>query len=78
MPSMWQKISNPLALIFLEASYPETIRRRHLDWTIAEYQEQQHRLEHARQHADLVLQTDAMTVDQVLQAVLDYLRKSGV
>jgi ABC-type glutathione transport system ATPase component len=76
--SMWQRISHPDILIFLDASYPETIRRRQLDWTVEEYQEQHRRLAHARQHASLYILTDRLTPEHVLQEVLVYLAQRGL
>ena len=72
-PSMWQKITDPDILIFLEVSYPLTITRRKLDWTRAEYDTQLLRLRHARDHAHLILQTDQLTLQEVLEAVLEFL-----
>ncbi|MEZ0395506.1 MAG: hypothetical protein ABWK53_03610 [Anaerolineales bacterium] len=72
---MWQRLTAPDVLIFLDASYPVACARRKLDWTEEDWQEQQHRLRHARQHADLYLNTDGLTIPQVLQAVLDFLEK---
>jgi deoxyadenosine/deoxycytidine kinase len=66
VPAMWQKITNPDILIFLDASYPVTCQRRKLDWTAAEFAEQQHRLRHARQHADYYLLTDELSIAEVL------------
>ena len=71
--AMWQKITHPDLLIFLEASYPETIRRRKLDWTIEEYQEQHRRLAHARQNADLYIFTDDLKPAEISQIVVDFL-----
>ena len=70
---MWQRLVHPNVLIFLDASYEVTVRRRRLDWSPADYQEQHHRLRHARQHADLYLQTDAMTPQEVAKAVLRFI-----
>ena len=66
---MWQRLTRPDLLIFLDASYPVTCARRRLDWTEAEYSEQQRRLAHARQHANLYLDTDGLTPDEVLEQV---------
>jgi deoxyadenosine/deoxycytidine kinase len=74
VPHMWQRIANPDVLIFLDVSYPLTLRRRNLDWTEAEYQEQQRRLAHARQHADLVLDSTSLTPQAVLERVLEFLK----
>jgi len=75
---MWQRITNPDYLIFLDCSYPETIRRRHLDWTETEYLEQQRRLSHARQHCDLYLYTDQLTPADVIDQVCTFLEEQGI
>ena len=71
VPAMWQKLTRPDVLVFLDASYETCTRRRRLNWEIWEYAEQLRRLAHASGHADLHVETDRMTPDQVLQAVLD-------
>jgi deoxyadenosine/deoxycytidine kinase len=73
VPSMWRRITNPDVLIFLDVSYELTKSRRKLNWTEAEYAEQHHRLRNARQYADLYLDTNGMTPDQVLRRVLAFL-----
>jgi len=75
VPSMWQRITNPDILIFLDASYPVTCQRRKLDWTEAEYAEQQQRLAHAREHADFYVQTDDLSIEAVLERVIDFISK---
>ncbi|MBN2147019.1 MAG: hypothetical protein JW726_06505 [Anaerolineales bacterium] len=77
-PAMWQRITNPDLLIYLDVSYENTLQRRRLDWTPAEYAEQLHRLRHARQHADIFVDTNPLTPTEVLQKVLDFLQKAGV
>ncbi len=76
--SMWQQITNPDILIFLDASYPETIKRRKLNWTMDEYQEQHRRLAHARENCQLYIFTDPLTPGEVVRQVLDFLKKAGV
>ena len=70
---MWQRISHPDLLIFLDASFPISTARRKLNWFESDHAEQQRRLLHARQHADLIVDTDALTPDQVLDLVLAFL-----
>jgi hypothetical protein len=72
---MWQRLTKPDLLIFLQASCTAGAQRRKLSWTEAEWQEQQHRLEHARQHADLLVDTDGLDSGQVLSAVLTFLQQ---
>lgn len=67
---MWRRLTNPDILVYLEVSYPLTIVRRALDWTPTEYAEQLRRLEHARDHADLVINTDHKTQQEILEEVL--------
>lgn len=76
--TMWQHMVNPDVLIFLDASYPETVRRRKLNWTVEEYQEQQRRLSHARQNCHLYIDTDPLTPHEVVDQVLEFLDRSGI
>ena len=71
---MWQRLTKPDLLIFIDASYPVTCQRRRLDWTEEEYAEQHRRLAHARQHADLYLNTDNLTVGEVLERVVQFIQ----
>jgi hypothetical protein len=71
--TMWQRISHPDWLIFLDVSYPASLERKNLDWTPAEYQEQQRRLAHAREHADFYISTDGLTSLQVAEKVRNFL-----
>ena len=71
--SMWQVISKPDWLIYLDVSYEESLNRKNLNWTEAEYQEQLRRLKHAREHAHLYLMTDHLTPDEVASQVLDFI-----
>lgn len=73
VPDMWFRLSHPDVLIFLNASYETTVKRRALNWTMEEYQEQQRRLAHARAHADLIIETDELSIEEVLGRVLEFL-----
>jgi thymidylate kinase len=75
IPSMWQKIANPDVLIYLSVSYRKTLERSSMSWAKAEYEEQLKRLKHARQHADFYINTDDLTEEEVIQSVLNFLRK---
>jgi len=70
---MWQRISKPDILIYLDVSYPLTIVRRKMDWSIDEYYEQIRRLNHARQHADFYVQTDQLSIDDVFSGVINFI-----
>ena len=73
---MWQRLTNPDVLVFLDASYPSTTRRRKLDWSEADWQEQQQRLRHARENANLYLDTDALSAEEVLRSVVEWVEKN--
>jgi cytidylate kinase len=74
VPSMWQKITQPDVLIYLNASFPVSTARRKLNWQKEDHDEQLRRLSHAREHAQLAIDTDDLTPEQVLQTALDYLK----
>ncbi len=71
---MWKRLTNPDILIYLEVSYENTITRRKLDWTYAEYEEQNRRLKHACQSADLVIDTNVLTKQEVLEVALIFIK----
>jgi cytidylate kinase len=72
---MWRRITNPDVLIFLDASYPVTIQRRSLHWEEKDYAEQHRRLAHARQHANLYIQTDSLSIDEVVERIIAFLQQ---
>ena len=74
---MWRRISHPDLLIFLDASFPVSTTRRQLKWLESDHAEQQRRLSHARQHADLIVDTDSLTPAQVLDLVLAFLAEQA-
>jgi ABC-type branched-subunit amino acid transport system ATPase component len=76
--NMWQRLNPPNWLVFLDVTYPVSMQRKKLNWTLAEYQEQQRRLIHARQHADFYLMTDELTPDQVAEKVGEFLTRQGI
>jgi deoxyadenosine/deoxycytidine kinase len=76
VPDMWKRLTDPDLLIYLDASYENTIKRRNLDWTYQEYAEQLHRLRHARQYADLNLDTNSLTLEEVIDSVLSFINST--
>jgi Cytidylate kinase len=75
--AMWQIITKPDILIFLNASFPVSTIRRQLNWQKKDHDEQMRRLAHARDHANIFLDTDDLTPEQVLQKVLNYLQSAA-
>ena len=75
--NMWQKIAKPDLLIFLDASFAVSTVRRKLTWQKVDHEEQYRRLAHARQHAHVVIDTDSLTPEQVLQEALNFLQNAA-
>lgn len=69
VPDMWARLTRPDILICLHASFEVCTRRKRLEWTRLEYEEQVHRLRHARQNCHLFLKTDDLSPDEVFQQV---------
>lgn len=76
--AMWQIVSKPDILIYLHSSFETSTSRRKLNWKQKDHAEQLRRLAHAREHADLIIDTDALTIEIVLQNALEYLTKLDV
>jgi len=72
--AMWQIITNPDILIYLHSSFQNCTIRRKLNWNESDYTEQLRRLAHAREHADIVIDTDELTPARVLQTALTFLQ----
>lgn len=68
---MWRQIGNPDFLIYLDVSYEISKNRTGTDWSSEIFKKQVQRLEHARQHADLYIDTNDLTPQQVLDYVLE-------
>lgn len=71
--TMWQVITKPDILIFLHCSFENSTARRKLNWVLADYEEQQQRLSHAREHASFIIDTDLLDSAGVLRQALEFL-----
>jgi deoxyadenosine/deoxycytidine kinase len=69
-PAMWQHLTKPDILIYLDASYETCSQRKNLNWLPKEHAKQVHRLQHARQHCHIYIKTDDLKPDEVLDQVL--------
>lgn len=72
--TMWQIITKPDVLIYLDSSFAVSTARAKLNWLEKDYTEQLRRLAHAREHANLLVETDELTPEDVLQKTLDFLK----
>jgi shikimate kinase len=74
VPAMWQKLTQPDILIYLDVDYENVMVRRPKNPGSPERLAEQHqRLNHARQHCDFYLDTSAFTSAEVQAQVLTFL-----
>lgn len=73
VPDMWHQTIHPDLLIYLDVSYENAQKRRWLNWTPDEYAEQLRRLEYAHQKADFYVDTNPLSVKDVLEIVINFL-----
>lgn len=74
VPDMWQRISNPDLLIYLDVDYSTTLKRRpHIDLGPQRVERQNERLSHAREHADFYIDTSSHTPEEIQAKVLSFL-----
>lgn len=78
VPGLWARRGRPQALIYLEAGL-ETVRRR-LDvrWEEGALELQRERLAQARRQCDIAIDTDPLTIEQVLAEAVAQLRELGL
>ena len=62
---MWQRIAQPDVLVVLDVSYEVACQRKKISWGPERLERQRARLAHARQHCDLYINTDNLTIDEV-------------
>lgn len=77
VPTMWQRLTQPNLLIYLDVSWEIASRRRPSDAGPRWWAELARRLRHARQHADLYIHTDELTPHQVLQRTQAFLKSAS-
>lgn len=73
-PAMWQRITNPDVLIYLDVDMDVAARREGLSTPSPWWPDERNvRLAHARAHCDLYIDTSALTSDEVAARALRYL-----
>ncbi len=74
-PTMWQRITNPDILLYLDVSQEVAAQREGLAAPSSWWQEEREfRLAHARQHCDFYLDTSALSPEAIVHAVEGFLR----
>lgn len=76
VPYMWQTITRPDILIFLDASKEGVRARWPYKGDVDFVDEQVRRLAHARAHADLIIAVDDLNPQEVLARVLRFLEQT--
>ena len=73
-PDMWRRLSRPDVLIYLDVDYENARQRRpHQDGGPQRTADQNKRLAHAREHCDLYIDTNGLTVAEVRAKALAFL-----
>jgi guanylate kinase len=72
-PTMWQRITQPDVLIYLDVSEAVALQRRPTYAPTGWWNTLAHRLRHARKHTDLYIHTDALTIHKVIEQTLAFL-----
>ncbi len=75
---LWMHRGKPLALVVLEASPPVITERRGTDFPAWLHEEQMERLTSAREHADIIVDTDTRSAEDVSSVVIDFLHDMGL
>ncbi len=77
VPDTWQRFAPARCLVYLDVSVTAMQERSgRVDWTEDILAQQRHRLRHALQHADLIIDTADLSADEVLKRVVAFLRET--
>lgn len=77
VPAMW-RMTKPSHLIYLDVTLENIKRRRQVSWGQDYLDDENQRLAHARQHADMVIDTDKLSAEAVIQQVLTFLQANNI
>ncbi|MCX7840045.1 MAG: hypothetical protein N2559_11410 [Anaerolineae bacterium] len=72
--TMWQRLTRPDVVIYLDASLATINARRGVNWEQSYLDEMNRRLAHARAHAHFYLDTNDLTIEEVCARVVEFLR----
>jgi deoxyadenosine/deoxycytidine kinase len=74
VPRMWEILTKPDFLIYVDASFESCTERKQLNWALKDYERQKERLMHARQHCDIFLDTEGISAQEALECALEALK----
>ena len=79
VPDLWRQFDRPAYLIYLNAALEnQQSRRQDVSWSASAHEEEVRRLAHARDHADLRIDTAGLTAEGVLQVAISFLTRKRV
>ncbi|MCC6453759.1 MAG: hypothetical protein IT328_02325 [Caldilineaceae bacterium] len=79
VPDLWRQFGPTAYLIYLNASLEDQqARRQDVTWSAAAHQEEVQRLAHAREHADLRIDTAALSPLGVYEVVRSFLTRKRI
>jgi guanylate kinase len=76
VPDMWKIMVDPDILVYLDVSYHISTQRSGYQIKKSIFQKEKDRLQHAKEHADLFINTDLLKPEEVLDLVLKELQSS--
>ncbi len=77
VPTMWLQIAKPDILIYLDASLATICRRLNVKWEQAYLDEMNRRLTNAREHAQVAIDTNPLSPNQVCDCAIAFLQSIG-
>ena len=79
IPDLWQRFDRPFVLIHLSVSLSEQeVRRPGRTWKYSDLVQEQVRLSHAREAADLRIDTSNLAAQKVCELAVTFLQQIGV
>lgn len=78
VPDMWERLTRPEALVYLDASLETIRRRRHKSFRQSFLDAEHERLSYARLRCAIYVDTDPLTREQVLGQVVNGLKELGL
>lgn len=79
VPSLWQQFDRPDYLIYLHAALADQAsRRQDVSWSAEAHYEETQKLAHAREHADLRIDTGNLNGERVLAIAITFLKRQRV
>lgn len=76
-PRTWRRLK-PDLLILLDCSFETIRKRKNVSWGMESYRRQQALLAEAREHADLIVNTDGLGPEELVDYVHNWLERLGV